>query len=137
LRKAQAYFEYVYRGGNDPEPVPGAVCVDVATGQETDFVPGNGQFFFTPDGGTFVSLASDPDDPSRSMLTVYDWPLRRPWLRVLCGTALVFISIVAISKAWRWYRGTPPTDQADTRPAKPPWETATSPPSPELETPGA
>jgi hypothetical protein len=108
--------------GQDPHATAGTLLVDIDSGAEIAFVQRLGEFAVTPDGKSFILMERSFHDSSVT-LTIYDWPLATPWWRIAGGSLLAFVTLVLISKAWRWFRGKPKVDEENAPHAKPPWET--------------
>jgi hypothetical protein len=118
LHTAIDSIKWAYSEAKDPAAAEGVLLLDVESGAEIAFLQNRSQFGVAPDGKSFVSM-----NRSEGVLRIYDWPLAKPWWHIVGGTLLAFVSLVLISKAWRWLRGKRTPDEVDTPRTKPPWET--------------
>jgi hypothetical protein len=122
FQTAYAWLKSAYLEGKDPHATAGTLLVDIDSGAEIVFVKRSGDFAVTPDGKSFVLMERSFHDSSVT-LTIYDWPLTKPWWRIGGGALLVFVALVLMSKALRWLRGKRKVDEEDAPRIKPPWET--------------
>jgi len=132
IRTACAWLNWVYFAEKNPTATEGMLLVDVDSGAEIVFVHGRGECVMTPDGKSFVVVRRSPRNPGAT-LTIYDWPLNKPWGQIVAGALLAFVTLILVSKAWRWFRGTPKLSEEDAPRTKPPWETDETPAVPRAD----
>lgn len=93
-----AWLETLSLSQSQPSPVSRIDFVDVVTGLRVHSLPKIKDIGFVADGNSLLVQ----DEEGRFL--IYDWPLRKPWLRILAwsaGTSLGVFALGTLLKAWR------------------------------------
>ena len=88
--------------GTALKPQLGISHVDAESEIGLSFIEGEHLFGISPNGETFVTLASPK--PATMILTAYDVPPRKPWSYIIGVSLVVFILIVLLFNARSWVR---------------------------------